>query len=265
MSTSAFNNYSTDYDAHFTFSPIGILQRKRVFKFLFPFLKKEKKVLEINCGTGHDALQIAPHVKEVHATDLSPGMISEANKKKSIAGSNNVLFECSDIRNVHEHLGTRYDLLFSNFGGLNCLPREDIRKFSENIAPFIENEGHLVLVIMGKKCARENFFFYTQNDRRIYRRDTHDGLETQINGPGFKTYYYSPIEMKKLFSDFFRVVEIKPIGLFIPPSYLNAYFLDKKILLSGLNFLEKNFAGSSRLANYSDHYLITFKKKSVGQ
>lgn len=260
MSTSAFNSYAADYDTHFTNSPIGILQRKRVFKFLLPLLDKQKDVLEINCGTGVDALSIAPLANSVLATDISNEMIREALLKKERAGFKNLHFKTENIKGLHKSLSSPFHLLFSDFGGLNCLSPKELEDFSKNIHPFISTGGKLVLVVMGKKCLWENFFFLKQKDARYGRRNTSSGIETQINGSNFLTYYYSPNEMTAFFSEHFYCTQVRPIGLFIPPSYLNSYFSKKKWLLKLLNVLEKICGNFSFTSNYSDHYLLVLEK-----
>ena len=55
-------------------------------------LKPEDKVLEIGCGTGIISLGIAKQVNRVVAVDLSPKMISLANKKATELSVNNINF-----------------------------------------------------------------------------------------------------------------------------------------------------------------------------
>jgi len=260
MSTSAFSSYAADYDKHFTNSAIGILQRKRVFKFLAPLLNKNTDVLEINCGTGEDALAIAPLVKSILATDISGQMIKEAIRKKEKTSAKNIRFEIADLKELHQNLSSPFTLLFSDFGGLNCLSPLELKKFSKNIAPYISDKGKLVLVIMGKKCLWENFLFLKQKDKRFKRRNTDQGIKTQINETYFHTYYYSPSDIAEIFSTAFTKKLVRPIGLFVPPSYFNPYFKNKRWLLNILNFLEKITGSLPFTSNYADHYLVILEK-----
>lgn len=57
---------------------------------------KNDHVLEIGCGTGIVSLGIAPFVKSVIATDISPQMIEIANQKKDSTSVSNVRFETGD-------------------------------------------------------------------------------------------------------------------------------------------------------------------------
>lgn len=263
MSISAFDAYAEEYDGHFTQSPIGILQRKRVFHYLAPLLSKEKNVLELNCGTGEDALAISPFVNSVLATDISEDMILVANaKKKNIK---NVCFEPRDTRSLHKGLQKKYDIVFSDFGGLNCLSKQELQQFSKDIFPFIEKDGKLILVIMGRKCVWENLLFWKQKDSRYKRRETLKGIDTKINSSTFLTYYYAPKEIGTIFGEKFTVIAHKPIGIFVPPSYFNNYFENRKLRLKFLSFLEKRLGGFSFLSNYADHYLIILEKIKEGE
>jgi ubiquinone/menaquinone biosynthesis C-methylase UbiE len=56
-------------------------------------LKPDDQVLELGCGTGSTALQLAGGVQGYLATDLSAGMIAIARKKQSAAPTPTLVFE----------------------------------------------------------------------------------------------------------------------------------------------------------------------------
>ncbi len=55
-------------------------------------LRPDDVILDIGCGTGSLALELAPHVSFVHALDLSAQMVKIANRKAQGAGVHNVTF-----------------------------------------------------------------------------------------------------------------------------------------------------------------------------
>ena len=88
QSTAVFDILAQNYDADFTSSAIGRLQRNRVWSYLNPIIKeagRPLKILEINCGTGDDAIQLATMGHRVIATDSSAGMIEKAKEKIGIS------------------------------------------------------------------------------------------------------------------------------------------------------------------------------------
>ena len=56
------------------------------------YLKPEDRVLEMGCGTGSTALLLAPHVRQIVGTDISPKMVEIANDKAASGGIRNADF-----------------------------------------------------------------------------------------------------------------------------------------------------------------------------
>ena len=73
----------------------GIYQEK--LRITREYLRPDSKVLEVGCGTGSTALEHAPRVKTVRATDVSARMIEIAKDKAKAAKIDNVIFEQASI------------------------------------------------------------------------------------------------------------------------------------------------------------------------
>lgn len=257
MQPQVFDSYAINYDDHFTNSLIGKAQREQVRKHLSKVIKGNIKiVLEVNCGTGEDAQWFTKKGMKVLATDISEGMIEVAKQK-----TNKIEFQqlnCLDIGSLEP---TTYDMVFSNFGGLNCLNANELIQF-RNGCESIQNKGNrLAFVIMGTQCWWECMYFRLKKDKeKSTRRQNRKGVDTIINDQKFKTWYYSPEYFKELFGDDYECIATKPVGLFVPPSYLEPYFAKRKFSLSVLRFFDRLFSFSF-LSNFADHYIIVFEKK----
>ncbi|WP_315817338.1 methyltransferase domain-containing protein [Paraflavitalea speifideaquila] len=83
----AFDVLAADYDTSFSHSLTGHAQRMVSRAWLQSFLagKGTLRILEINCGTGEDALWLASLGHTVIATDQSERMIGEAREKQLLA------------------------------------------------------------------------------------------------------------------------------------------------------------------------------------
>jgi ubiquinone/menaquinone biosynthesis C-methylase UbiE len=57
------------------------------------YLQPDMRLLEFGCGTGSTAIEHAPHVAEIHATDLSSRMLEIARDKSRAAGIENIRYE----------------------------------------------------------------------------------------------------------------------------------------------------------------------------
>lgn len=64
------------------------------------YLRPDSEVFEFGCGTGSTALAHAPHVRRIHAIDISSRMIEIARGKADRAPAENVTFERSTIEQV---------------------------------------------------------------------------------------------------------------------------------------------------------------------
>ncbi len=258
METS-FDKVAGTYDTTFTYSTIGKMQRDLVHHKLSKYLDSVKTILEINCGTGEDAIALAKQNFKITATDISPMMIEKAKTKGTYQNLNFVTADINTI--VTTFVGQQFDLIFSNFGGLNCLTKSELENFFLNADLLLTKKGKLVLVIMPKNTLWEQFYFFTKSQfSKVFRRKKEMTL-ANVDGKKVPTYYYNPKDIVNLSKANFELMTQKPIGFFVPPSYLETVFKNKKGLLQFLNTLEKGITSWSFLSKYADHYLITLQKK----
>lgn len=260
-----FDLAAATYDCDFTESVIGKLQRNRVHHFLLKSLgDRSQKILEINCGTGEDALWLARHGNRVIATDASEKMIEECKRKiyesqfKSPVQAQQVSF--SELK--QKFSSESFDLIFSDFGGLNCVSPAELSRLVADFSSLLKPGGKFVAVIMGRKCLWERFYFVVKGKfKEALRRNSGKQVEVKIGNEEIPVWYYKPAEFRKIFKNSFVSGRVRPVGLFIPPSYLNCFFADRKFLLGIFSALEKVFPFSF-LSDYADHYFIELRKKS---
>ncbi len=260
----AFNGIANSYDHEFTSSITGKLQRNITWKYLDKYLPKGRplKILEINCGTGTDAYHLQEKGHQLIATDLSNKMIEVAQSKAtSNPQQHTIQFEVCAFSNLYQqYKGQQFDLIFSNFGGLNCADRKELEQLNRDLSNLLAPGGKLILILMGKHCLMEKLYFLLngkpgQVNRRSKPADAHlaEGIFQQ-------TYYYSVKELGNIFNSFQLNIK-KPVGLFIPPSYLNRQMQNHPVLLRTLLFFEKCLGNISSFSNFGDHLFIVSEKK----
>ena len=268
MKKQAFDEVANSYDDIFSHSAVGKLQINRVYHFLKKLLDQKKKlsILELNCGTGRDAIWLAQQGHNVLATDISTGMVDTAIdrvEEENLSGSISVQ-QCS-IQHISQIEGKqKFDLVFSNFGGLNCLDEYNLRSSASAIDFLLKPGGHFVAVIMGTFCFWESFYFLAKlAPKKAFRRWNKEGIEASLgNGQSIKTWYYSPKQFYSFYKDYFKFTEVQPIGIGIPPSYLDQAFINKKRILKVLLSFEKMMENKPLAARSSDHYLLCMTKQS---
>ena len=78
---STFDAMAEGYDRQFTASNIGAMMRKAVWARCALRFAPGSRILEMNCGTGEDALWLTHRGVQVLATDISPAMLQIAQGK----------------------------------------------------------------------------------------------------------------------------------------------------------------------------------------
>lgn len=260
LGVNKFDNAATDYDDVFTNSRIGVAQRRRVWHFLKPELstKKTINILELNCGTGEDALFFTRYGHKVTATDSSEGMLKIAKSKDT---SKAIHFFQMDLNNIDqfEHQ-TTYDLIFSNFGGLNCIDAHSLEQVVKKVKTLLNPNGRFIAVVMPSFCIWETCYFLVKlKFSKAFRRRRM--AVANVAGTPVNTWYYSPEKIKKLANNQLRWVTSKPIGLFVPPSYLEKFFNRHVKVLGLLENMEGIIAKFTWQAAFSDHYYIKFERR----
>ena len=258
---SDFDNAAIHYDTVFSFSEIGKAQRQRVYHFLDKFVLQGKKalhILELNCGTGEDAFYLTQLGHQLTATDISTGMIERATAKYG----HHITFKTQDINTLKATtFEQKFDLVFSNFGGLNCLSPDQLQTFLKLAPALLKPSGIISLVLMPKKCIWERVYFLAKAQfKNAFRRNTKQGIPVQVEGTAVTTWYYNPQQINHFSKHYFKPLGIAPIGIAIPPSYLEPFFKTKKVVFKLLKKVE-TYLTSSFWAAYADHYIIVLQKK----
>ncbi|MBK7389464.1 MAG: radical SAM protein [Bacteroidetes bacterium] len=258
----AFDVMASNYDSDFTFTQTGELQRNRVHAYLLKEAPPAifKNVLEVNCGTGYDAFWMVDKGYHVLATDASAQMIAKCQQKKT--AQHRVEFIQTPFQELQKMETGKYDVIFSNFGGLNCAQPNDLKKMAAEFHRLLRPGGKLIAVIMGRKCIIERLYFLFKNDTaKRNRRKSFHPVKANVAGEMIDIWYYSPKEFAYYMAPFFELSAYKPIGLFLPPSYLDKNLKKIPGVLPILNQLEKLSTIHSGWSDYADHYLIDLTKR----
>ncbi|HRI58577.1 MAG TPA: class I SAM-dependent methyltransferase [Saprospiraceae bacterium] len=272
---SPFDSIARDYDAVFTHTALGQLMRQRVRDLyrtggfgrritiatdeIQSADKTAGTVLEINCGTGDDAIWLARQGWRVLATDISPEMVAVTDEKARQAGfGDRIESRVCSFADV-EHLEGCFDLVWSNFGGLNCISPEEIERFAPVLSKKLKPGGAFVAVVMSRFCWWETLYFTLKgNGSAAFRRRSRKPVDGRLDeNTTLPTWYYSPREFRSLFKNL-TAERILPAGFWLPPSYLNPFFEKRPRWLQLLYFMERRCT-PGLLAGASDHFFIEFE------
>jgi len=257
---SAFNKASADYDAHENHNIILKWMRGIVQSVYLKYLKDGDDVLELNSGTGIDAVFLAQHGINVYATDISDEMICIINGKVKANGlEGKISAETVSFSQISEVKSNNFKAVLSNFGGLNCI--NDYSKLNTDISKKLDSGGYFIAVVMNKFCPWEILFYSLKLDfKNAFRRFKRSGIDAIIDGGKVRTYYYSPYEFGRFFKENFRTEKIYTLGYFTPPPYLDGVYNKLKPVSSLLMKLDNVFKGVPFFNYFGDHFIIIMKK-----
>jgi 2-polyprenyl-3-methyl-5-hydroxy-6-metoxy-1,4-benzoquinol methylase len=254
-STSAFDAQADAYDAQFSHTLIGGLMRRAVWARCAARFTAGSSILEMNCGTGDDALWMTQRGLKVLATDVAPNMLRIARLKLAEIPAAQV-----QIRQLAwEQLGTLdagpFDGMLSNFGGLNCV--EDLGTVARALAARLRPGATAILCIMGPRVPWEWLWFLSQGlPAAAFRRMRSQGT----TWAGMRIRYPSIRQASRAFAPEFRVSRVSAIGAILPPPYTGRVLARLPRLVGALNCLERRIDTLWPLPELADHYLLELQR-----
>lgn len=251
-----FDGMAADYDRAFTASAVGKLMRSAVQRRLDVAFKPGERVLELNCGTGEDAIYLARRGVRVLATDSSLAMLAVARAKVTRAGLGEwVEFACLPIEELALARAGTFDGVFSNFGGLNCV--DDLHGVARGMAAMVRPRGRVLLCVMGPAVPWEWAWYLARGKpAKALRRLRRGGVAWR----GVTIRYRSIGALRRAFAPFFAQRRVCAVGALLPPSYAEGWAARHPQLLATLDRWERRAETIPPLPWLADHYLIELER-----
>jgi ubiquinone/menaquinone biosynthesis C-methylase UbiE len=262
LAEKAFSKQSVLFDDIYTNDTIIQYKRARVRAHVEKFMEPNSHILELNAGTGEDAVYFATKGHSIHATDISDAMLGKlADKVRARELNDSITHETCSYTNL-ENLSQKgpYHHIFSNFAGLNCTNQLD--KVLRSLSPLVKKDGMITLVILPKFCLWEFLLITKGKFKTALRRFTgNKGASSHIEGEYFTCWYYNPSYIKRCLEKDFEHVQTEGLCSFVPPSYI-AHFPERHPrVYSLLCRIENRCRFNWPWRGIGDYYIISFRKK----
>jgi ubiquinone/menaquinone biosynthesis C-methylase UbiE len=257
----AFNKQSIVFDEIYSGNAIIQYKRKRVRDHVLKYLEPNSRILELNAGTGEDAVYFAEQDHSVHATDISPGMqeqlIKKVNERQLQHLITNEICSFTSLANLQSR--EPYDLIFSNFAGLNCTGELD--KVLGSFSSLLKPGGIVTLVILPKFCLWETLLLFKGKFKTAFRRFfSKNGKRAHLEGSYFRCWYYDPSFIKKHLEKEYEVQSIEGLCSLVPPSYIENFAEKHPWLFQFLKNKENKWKTKWPWKSTGDYYIISLKK-----
>jgi ubiquinone/menaquinone biosynthesis C-methylase UbiE len=234
--------------------------RRRFYKSILKHVKPGGRILELNCGTGIDAVALAQHGFFIHATDASAGMLYQLRKKIGELHLNNqITTQQISFLHLDELTERRFDAIISNFGGLNCTDK--LNDVINSFSALLNEGGIAVLVVMPPVCPMELLTMLKGNFKLAFRRWKKNGTPANIEGETILSYYYAASRIRKMFGENFRCLQQQGWCSVMPMPYHSSFPKKHQRVFSFLQNSEQKIAEIFPFNCWADHVLMVMQKK----
>jgi ubiquinone/menaquinone biosynthesis C-methylase UbiE len=259
----AFDQLAKRYDDLFTRSLIGRAQRNAVWRVIAQTFRSGDHVLELNCGTGEDALFLAGKGVSVIACDASEQMIEYAQQRLCTeAPTTAVKFAQLPIEQIAEiRTEGAFDGVFSNFSGLNCVA--DLSQTAKDLATLLQPGAPLIICLSTRFCISEIIWFLIHGRAREAFRRCSGHAAAKVGEFVVDVYYPTLPQLQKSFSPAFVMRSCVGIGISVPPSYVEPWIRKCPNLLRVMETIDKTLSACPGLRVIGDHMLISFERVRV--
>ena len=260
MPAATFDDLASTYDADFTASDLGRILRRGVRRWLDRAFAPGQSVLELNCGTGEDALYLAARGVRVLATDASAAMLAVAQAKIARSGLGGAITlrhvaieQLDDLLPSH---AAGFDGACSTFGGLNCVA--DLPAAARSLAALLAPGARAVLCLMGPIVPWEWAWFLARGAvRTAFRRLAKGGVQWR----GVTVRYPSLRDARRAFTPHFALRRTGGLGVLVPPTYAEPWARRHPRLIERLERWERRTEHWPVLPWLGDHYLLELERR----
>jgi ubiquinone/menaquinone biosynthesis C-methylase UbiE len=259
----AFSRQASVFDGYDAGNTILQYKRRRVREHVVSLLAPESQILELNAGTGEDAIFFARLGHRVHATDIAEGMQAKLKEKVMIAGlDEKVTAELCSFTDLDalDNKGP-YDLIFSNFAGLNCT--RDLDGVLRSVGPLLKPGGVVTLVMLPKFALWETLLLFRGKFRTAFRRwrAGRRGAPAHVEGIHFRCWYYPPSFVIRVLKDSFDLLGLEGLCTLVPPSYIEHFAERHPSAYRWLCRREDRWKSKRPWRSIGDYYIISLRKK----
>ncbi len=257
----SFDKIADAFDEQDRANPIIGWMRNIVHKVYLNNFKEGDSLLELNSGTGIDAVFLAEKGLSVYATDISPKMQSYLLEKieKNTYFKSKIAAKPYSFYEIDKVDKNNFDGVISNFGGLNCI--NDFDKLRDDLAQKTKPGALFIAAVMNKFCPWEILYYILKlNFIKAFRRFKKEGIDGAIDDQLVKTFYFAPKEFGNKFKPHFRIKRIYSLGLYTPSPYMQGLYFKIKPLIKLWMKIDELVKGIYPFNRIGDHFIIILQK-----
>jgi ubiquinone/menaquinone biosynthesis C-methylase UbiE len=254
----AFSRTAEKYDSFAEDHPHLTRMRNKVYAHVKRYVPPGVRILELNAGTGTDAVQLAQHGYFVHATDIAPGMLNRLQEKIERLGlQDRVTMEARSFLSLENLTYAPFDAIFSNLGGLNCVP--DLTHVIQQLPKVLNPGGIVTWVLMPHACLWEMAEVFRGNFSLAFRRFSRGRVQAHLEGLRFDVYYFSPRQVRQWFGKDFELLALEGLSVVTPTAESKNFAKWHPRLYQLLSWLDDKLSLHWPWHGWGDFYMLTMR------
>ncbi len=233
--------------------------RRIIYSVVLRYVKTGSEVVDINCGTGIDAVRLLHLGYHVTGIDISQEMIRQARQKAAMHERRSLTFVVSSYDDLPTHIQRPVDAVFSNFGGLNCT--QDLSATATSIDKILKSGGFFVGIIMPPFSVWEFLSYAARFQwKNAVRRLRSSTPATGFPKTTFPVFYYTPQNVVRKFGSGYKLATVIGLSVFSPPPQSTGFVRRFPRLSEVLFRFDKIASGLPLIRLLGDHFVIVLEK-----
>jgi ubiquinone/menaquinone biosynthesis C-methylase UbiE len=254
----AFSRTAEKYDSFAEDHPHLTWMREKVYSRVMRHVPQGAHILELNAGTGTDAVQLAQRGYSVHATDIAAGMLDRLPEKVEKLGlQNRVTMEKRSFLSIEDVGGAPFEAVFSDLGGLNCVP--DLTPVIRQLPKILKAGGTVTWVLMPQVCLWEMAEVFRGNLTLAFRRFSSSRVRAHLEGLNFDVYYFSPRQVMQWFGEDFELLALEGLSVITPTAESKNFAKLHPRLYRLLRGLDDKLSPHWPWYGWGDFYILTMR------
>jgi ubiquinone/menaquinone biosynthesis C-methylase UbiE len=256
----AFSRTAEKYDSFAEDHPHLTRMRNKVYSHVMQYIPGGAHILELNAGTGTDAVQLARRGYSIHATDIAPGMLDRLREKVNVSGLRDrvTMEQCSYLELINVQ-GAPFDAVFSDLGGLNCIP--DLTPVIRQLPRILKPGGIVTWVLMSHICLWEIAEVFRGNFSLAFRRLSRGRVRANLEGLNFDVYYFSARQVIRWFGNDFELLALEGLSVITPTAESKNFSKWHPRLYQTLSWLDDRLSPHWPWHGWGDFYILTMRRK----
>ncbi|HET6594198.1 MAG TPA: class I SAM-dependent methyltransferase [Anaerolineales bacterium] len=257
----AFSRTAEKYDSFAEDHPHLTRMRDKVYSHVMRYVPQGARILELNAGTGTDAVQLAQRGYHIHATDIAPGMLKRLHEKViQLDLQNRVTMQTRSFLSLDNLQGAPFDAVFSDLGGLNCVP--DLTPVIRQLPHLLKPAGTVTWVLMPHICLWEIAEVFRGNVSLAFRRLSRGKVRANLEGLHFDVYYFSPGQLIQWFGKKFELLALEGLSVITPTAESKNFARGHPHLYHVLSWLDDKLSPHWPWYGWGDFYILTMRYKA---